>query len=312
MRLRDIYQLINEHAIKLDIGHADLKNQPKIVKLTNIQQVIHALKTLETTGILKSKFEKIKSIEAFYLSPHESISFPRAQAEHLIQNITNLRQELMVIRTIIPEIIPSQNELSLSIKLPTIDDLDELSGIIKKLDTVFKQLLVNKYVKGHVKLQNFDTGSNWIEVLMSSLTALNIIAYIIYIAIQLKREQIKNKELIEVARNRKITNDMLENLNKQLCSNLNTFSDNYIKSVMKRAGAPDNDKEYFERIKYCINEITSLIDKGFQFFPASKSPNEIKSVFPDFSKSGFDEMLPKLEEIPEKASPSEDKGDNIS
>jgi hypothetical protein len=307
MRLRDIHQLINEFAIKLDIGHEDIKNQPKIIKLTNIQQVIYALKRLETTGILKSKFDKIKVVEAFYLSPHETISFPRPQAEQLIQNIANLRQELMVIRTIIPEIIPTQNELSLSIKLPKIDDLDELSGIIKKLDKIFNQLLVNKYVEGQVKLQNFDTGSNWIEVLTNSLPALSVISFIIYMVIQLKREQIKNNELLEVARNRKITNDMLENISKQLSSNLDTLLENDIKSLMQRAGAPDTDKEYFERIKYCVNEMTGLIDKGLQFFPASKSPNEIKSIFPDFSKSGFDEMLPKLVEIPENASPEEDK-----
>ena len=105
---------------------------------------------------------------------------------------------------------------------------------------------------------------------------------------------------------------MLENLNEQLSSNLKTLLENDIRSVMQRAGAPEDDQDYFERIKYCITEITSLIDKGLQFFPASKSPNEIKSIFPDFSKSGFDEMLPKLEEIPEKASSSENKGENIS
>ena len=216
MRLRDIHQLINEHAVKLDMGQEGLPNQPKIVKLINIQQVINALKMLEPMGILKSKFEKIKSTDAFYLSPHDSLSFPRPQAEQLIQKIKDLRQELFVIKAIIPEIIQDQNELSLCIKLPAIDDLNELSEIIKKLDKIFKQLIVNQYINGGVKLQNFDTGSNWIEVVTNSLPALSVISFVIYIVIQLKREQIKNNELIEIARNRKITNDMLEDLQKQL------------------------------------------------------------------------------------------------
>ena len=95
-------------------------------------------------------------------------------------------------------------------------------------------------------------------------------------------------------------------------NNYHTLLENDVKTVMHNAGAPEEDKEYFERIKYCVSEMNSLIDKGLQFFPASKSPNEVKSIFPDFSKSGFDKMLPKLQEIPEKASPIEDEEEKSS
>jgi hypothetical protein len=107
--------------------------------------------------------------------------------------------------------------------------------------------------------------------------------------------------MLEIVRNRKITNDMMENLNDQLSESLKKTLDSQAQEVMMKAGAPDTDKEYFERVKYCIKEISSLIDKGLQFFPSSVTPTEVKSVFPDFTRSNPGEMIPEMKEITENS-----------
>ena len=120
-----------------------------------------------------------------------------------------------------------------------------------------------------------------------------MVTSMVYACVWLKREHLKNIESLEVIRNRKIGNDLYEKLGETLLENTNILFDKMVKEEINKAGISNNDHEYFKRFKYCVDETNKLIDKGLQFFPASKSPDEVKVNFPDFTKA-IKDMLPEV------------------
>lgn len=202
-----------------------------------------------------------------------------------------------VFDSVIQQVLQEQNENSLSIRLPDTRSLAELSDIFSKLDKIFNQLLVNEKIQGEATLQNFDTGSEWIEILFDSVKAAYIISTLAYIVILMKREEIKNQELLEVVRNRRITNDLIEKLSQQTLAQSSKLINAKMSEFIQEAGIDKEDNEYLERYKLCVSILNELIDKGLKFFSSTKSPNAIKSVLPDFSKDDIKEMLPEILKI---------------
>ncbi|MCW5212995.1 hypothetical protein VU04_08800 [Desulfobulbus sp. TB] len=300
MRLRDIISVFSDYLpdIRFDTVAIDVHNK----KVSGVSRFRSALQALENTGAFEREIETIKEFKAICLTTEDTVALPAKECDQLVNLTNQLQNKVIIADVVLQAILPPQEVNSLSLKLPKINSLKELSVISSKLDNIFNQLLVNDFVKGKASLQNFDTGSEWLEIVFNSTKAVGLVASVVYAALVLKREHIKNQESLEVVRNRKIANDLYENLSNSLLEHHKRLLEDKAKEIAADAGADDNDHEYIERIKFCIDELNQLIDKGLKFFPSSKSPNEVQTKLPDFSKNKLEEMLPDVKKLPEKTS----------
>ncbi|MCI5225173.1 MAG: hypothetical protein D3918_00600 [Candidatus Electrothrix sp. AX2] len=300
MRLRDIISVFSEYFddIALVASPVDTNNK----QVSGLPRFRLALQLFEDTGAFAQEIEAIKEFKAIFLTTEDTVSLHAKECDRLVGLTNQLRNKANTAHLVLQAILHPQDLNSLSLKLPKINSLKDLSDISIKLDKIFDQLLVNDFVKGKTQLQNFDTGSEWLELVFNSTKAAGLVASVVYTALILKREHIKNQELLEVVRNRKIANDLYENLSNDLLEKHKKLLEDQVKEIAADAGADENDHEYLERIKFCIDELNQLIDKGLKFFPSSKSPSEVQSKLPDFSKNTIEEMLPDVKKLPEKTS----------
>lgn len=305
MRLRDILDIFSVYCKDISLAVLGIANDGNNKKVIGISKFRTAIEQIEETGAFNKEIDDIRKLnEAVFLSPEDVIVLNKEISEKIISLVGQLQKKIEVSSSVLTAILPSQDHNSISIKLPKINRLKDLSELSERLDKVFDQLLVNDFVIGEAKLQNFDTGSEWIEIVFSSSKALGLVVSLIYAVIFLKREHIKNQELLEVVRNRKVTNDIYENLSKELLEkNRKLLLEEQAVQIADEAGAKNNP-EYIERVKFCINELNILIDKGLKFFPVSISPSEIQSKLPNFSRSNIEEMIPEMKKIPERTSES--------
>ena len=297
MRLRDIVNVIDENIDALQHQLLSIPSDPNQLRLDNVFNIRKSVERISGTGVFDLEIIQIKEFETLLLSNTDSIILPKREATELSNSLLALVNRMNVFNSVVIEVLPEQNENSLSIRLPDTRSLAELSDIFSKLDKIFNQLLVNERIKGGATLQNFDTGSEWIEILFNSVKAVYLISTLAYIVIFIKREEIKNQELLEVVRNRKITNDLIERLSEEMLAQSSKLIDDKMSEFIQEAGIDKKDNEYFERYKNCVSILTELIDKGLKFFPSTKSPNDIKSILPDFSKDDIKEMLPEILKI---------------
>lgn len=300
MRLRDILSVFSEYFedIALVASPVDTNNK----QISGLPRFRLALQLFEDTGAFAQEIEAIKEFKAIFLTIEDTVALPAKECDRLVSLTNQLRNKANTASQVLQAILHPQDLNSLSLKLPKINSLKELSDISIKLEKIFDQLLVNDFVKGGNQLQNFDTGSEWLEIVFNSTKAVGLVVSAVYAVLLLKREDIKNQELLEVVRNRRIANNLYENLSNDLLENHKKLLEGQVKEIAADAGADENDHEYLERIKFCIDELNQLIDKGLKFFPASKSPSEIQSKLPDFSKNTIEEMLPDVKKLPEKTS----------
>lgn len=309
MRLRDILAVFSRYSKDIILIESGIANDSNNSRIEGISRFRIAIQQIENTGAFKKELEDIKNInKTIFVTYDDSIALSKDISRKLVSLSTQLQNKLNISASVLSAILPPQDQNSISIKLPTINGLTDLSDISRRLDKVFNQLLANDFVDGKVTLQNFDTGSKWFEIVFNTTKAASVFVSVIYAAIFLHGEYIKNQEAIEVVRNRKITNDLYENYSNKLLDIMEEERkkqlDKQAKKISKEAGADENDNEYNQMVKLCITEIDELVKSGIKFFPSSTSPSEIKRIFPDFSKNSIEEMLPEVKRLPEKTSES--------
>ncbi|CAK8721173.1 MAG: hypothetical protein CDV28_14610 [Candidatus Electronema aureum] len=316
MRLRDILSVFSRCVDNIVLAESGITNDANNRLVAGIVSFRRAIQELEATGAFKEHIDDIRNINKTIFMTHEdSLVLSKDLCVRLVSLLSQLRNKVNIAVSVLSAVLPPQDQNSISIKLPKIHDLKELSNISERLDRIFDQLIVNDFVKGKVSLQNLDTGSEWLEVVFNSAKAAGVVASVVYSVIYLQGEYIKNQEAVEVVRNRRIANDIYEKLSNQLIEENKKQLDEQAIKIAKEAGAVPEDKDYHEysqRVKFCITEIDELVKLGLKFFPASTSPNEIQRKLPDFSKNSIEEMLPDIKKLPEKTSESETTEDKKS
>ncbi|PNV83459.1 MAG: hypothetical protein C0627_05005 [Sulfurimonas sp.] len=301
MRLRDIQNRINENIDNLIVGKKPINQDNQNLKIDGLGKFKISFKKIEFIKIFEKDIKQLRETEAVFLTSEDSISLPTNEANAFVVRLNNFKIKLTTFNEGISSIIPAQSENSISIKLPKINNLKELVDTSSKLDKIFNQLLVNYYESSEAKLQNFDTGSEWYEILFTSATGLWLFTKVIHAVILMQREHIKNKDLQENVKLKSITNNAYENLLSQMQElskkEIDAIKDEQINEIMIKLGTTQkNDNEYYNRVKFAIDETSKLIDKGMEFFPSSTATQEVKDTLPDFTKD-LENMLPELKKL---------------
>lgn len=301
MRLRDIQIRINENLNNLVVGNKPINKDNQNLKVDGLHKFKSSFEKIEYIKIFVDDIKQPRETEAIFLTSEDSISLPINEAKTFASRLNNFKVKLTAFNQGIKSIIPAQDENSISIKLPKINDLKELVEISAKLDKVFNQLLVNDYESSEAKLQNFDTGTEWYEIVFTAEIGLLIFTQVIYAVILLKREHIKNKDIQENVRLKSITNNAYEKVLSQMLElselEISNLKDTQANEILSKVGTTkEKDNEYFNRVKFAIDETSKLVDKGMEFFPSSTSTQDVKNMLPDFTKDLIN-MLPELKKL---------------
>lgn len=301
MRLRDIQNRINENIDNLIVSKKSINQDNQNLIIDGVNKFKISFKEIEFIKIFEEDIKQLRETKAIFLTGEDSISLPTNEANTFVVRLNNFKIKLTTFNEGISSIIPAQSENSISIKLPKINDLKELIEVSTKLDKIFNQLLVNDYESSEAKLQNFDTGSEWYEILFTSATGLWLFTKVIHAVILIRREHIKNKDLQENVRLKSITNNAYEDLLSQMQelskNEIDAIKDEQINEIMIKVGTTQkDDNEYYNRVKFAIDATSKLIDKGMEFFPSSTATQEVKDTLPDFTKD-LENMLPELKKL---------------
>lgn len=291
MRLRDIKDTLDRVSRILKSPALEIRNDNKNRRHENLENVRNAIRDLEKTGILIDQVKRIKEIEAVFLNTKDVTVLSGKHSSLLGNSLRMIQERSSAISEAISELLPKQTDLTLCLKLPKIVDLKGLIEVSRELDFIFDQLLVNDFVNGEAKVQNFDTGSEWIEIVLSTTQSLSVIVGIVYSAVYLQNLKLKNQQQEQTLKMMKLTSSNMEAVSQNLVENLQNEKKAQIEQISKIAGCPETENEYTGRISESIDRLTKLIEMGLKVFPASTPTKETSARLPDFSKKALDDML---------------------
>ncbi|MEC1686997.1 hypothetical protein [Bacillus mojavensis] len=301
MRLRDMKYMLDKYNSQIAIT---VSNSGHKKMITGLQKSLNAINELSCLGFLDDDIKRFESLGNIYhlRSPEDKVEVESLISNQIVSYINIVKEKLNGFITLIDKSMSKQDKNTVSVKLPNFNTLDELEKFTKKLNKAFQSGITNKEIDGQFNLQGFDTGSMWMEILVSSSAALLILGKIIDAAqkIAINSQQYLNAKALyertvlqneQVKKQTEASDAFLEGLQKSI----NAITDAEIKNVIEGS---DYSAEAIGEIKKSAELFAGLINDGAQFHPSLDAPPEAVEAFPE-SPQSLEEPQKLLETLTE-------------
>lgn len=281
MRLRETRELLKKHSHLITYSYEQTKSGE--YKVSGLQKAINAIDNLSSLGIFEKDINRLKRFPSVYYTKNNDdiIRIPEQVHIQVLSVVSTVKEKVDDYQKLISYSIPEQNENVISVKLPQYEDLKDLSKFFKDLDTALHTGLVTKGYQDDYELQNFDTGSLWVDIFMISSAAVGFLGEIVTTAVNIKGK-IQEFQIMQNQIDHKL--DMSEEqkqnikfLREILEQQMNTIIEAEIKMIN---GNKEIDKEGLSQMRTSVKMIADLINKGTQFHSPLDAPPEVQQAFP--------------------------------
>ena len=287
MRLRDIRALVENNYEKLFLKGQVTGNNTGFYYLQGHVEAIDAILNLQPLKFLQDEINKLEGMPDIFSSRINRITVTSSDYQSFIRIIEDIKLKCRGILDAMDEALPEQDENSISIKLPQVNDLTELSKYARDLEIIFNQVLTHESINSKVIVQNFDSGSYWIELAINGSIAIHFVGSLAWVAaviskkiyeINITKEQVKTIELTNTARE-----EILKGLEKQIT----TLCEGEAKNLLHQNNIENYDPEFLGRVQLSIKLLANLIFKGAEVHHAISAPEEVRNLFPDYKNIGL-------------------------
>ena len=206
----------------------------------------------------------------------------QGEASQIEANLILLKTLSENFSTVLLKTVPEEDLDSINIKLPEVNDFDELSKVSREIHLGLTQIIFNDEIKGQTKIVSVENGSIWLNVLVGS-TAVGVIASLVWSSAVIYKKIQEGKLLEQQVRGLKVKNDSLEDILKAQKAETELMISaeaQHIDSEHFKEKAPEN----IERIKNSITTFADLIGRGAEIHPALVAPESVSNLFPDPTK----------------------------
>ena len=272
MRLRDIQQVLTDTIGGLQIATKDIHGS-KDKEIHGSKQALEAIEDLKRTGIFKQEITTLLSESAIVNNVRDTIVAPPSIYNNFSNTLARLRERATIFLGVLNEFIGEQDSHSIGVKLPPRLDLKQTADTILDLDKLLQQSLVNPDTDGTITLQGFDRGSEWLEIGLGSVAALTFFSRMVQFYFCVKEKDVEIEGKREQARAMRLENDLTEEINKSLTQELETYQDQELNKLL------GDNNEQNGRIKFGVDSLKTLMNKGLQILPSPSALEEIKSSF---------------------------------
>ncbi len=247
--------------------------------LTNLRELLNILDSL---NLFNSVINKLKT-SVLFTSANDRMSVQAVEAQNIVNDLNILKELVTNLLDVLMKTVPEESIDSINIKLPEVNDFDELSNVSRDIHLGLSQVLLNEEIKGETKIISVDNGSIWLNVLVGSPVAVTVVASLAWSAAVIYKKIQEGKLLEQQVRGLKIKNDSLEDILKAQKAETNLMvqaeADHINSKHFKR-----NEPENIERIKNSISTFADLIGRGAEIQPALIAPENVANLFPDPTK----------------------------
>lgn len=246
--------------------------------LINIRAVINDIKSLNLfDGIVASLSKSV-----IYTTANDQMTVQLLEGHDIVTNLTLLKTLSTNFLNVLMTTVPEEDINSINIKLPPVNDFDELSKVSREIHLGLTQVIFNDDINGQTKIISVENGSIWLNVFVGA-SAVSVIASLVWASAVIYKKILEGKLLAEQVRGLKVKNDSLEDILKaqKVETDLMIQAEaEHISSEHFRENIPEN----IERIKNSITTFAELIGKGAEIHPALVAPENVSNLFPDLTK----------------------------
>lgn len=300
MRLKEIERLlqnINFNEVRIGMENRQL-SKPDLTNIIAFKKFIEIIENIEVYED-EIKFLKHSSI---YTTTHNALELSKKEAYQISNTSNYLINSTQSLKQVFKKLLPNSDEQSISVKLPEPSDFKELNKTMVTFQKTIAQVIVNDEINGVTKINNWEFGSFWIEIILGTQAAVALISSIAWSAAVISKKFNENKILEQTVRSMEIKNDSLTDILESQKKMTSKFIENEAQSVLDNHFTK-KEPEQFERLKSAIKTFAKLIQDGAEIHPSLVAPEKVQNLFPNYKK--LDSITTQIKQIEDKKDDSE-------
>lgn len=248
------------------------------IKVGGLIKVRHVITEIEPLDLFETQVYALKN-SIIFTSTNEQMQIQHAEGIAIINHLNNLKQLISNFLTVLTQTIPTEDENSINIKLPEVNDFEELSKVSHDIHVSLTQVIYNKEINGQTKIVSVENGSIWINVFIGS-GAVAVVGSLVWASAVIFKKIQEGKLLEAQVKALNVKNESIQDIlkaQKEETKLMIQAEAEFIQSTHFKENAPEN----IERIKNSIKTLAELIEKGAEIHPALVAPEQVTNLFPD-------------------------------
>lgn len=274
-RLQNIYPLLNW------ISESTTVNNTTYYNISSLNTLRNVLLDLESMGIFENLVSKLTS-SVIFTTGNDSLRIQSTENSAINSDMRLLKTLIENFLEVLHQTVPQENIDSINIKLPPVNDFDDISKVTREIHLAITQVIYEPEIGGQTKIESVENGSIWFNVLVGS-AAVSIIASMVWSAAVIYKKIMEGKLLSEQVRGLKVKNESLEDILKAQKLETELVLQAEAEFVYSKH-FKDNTPENIQKIKNSISTFADLISRGAEIKPALMAPEEVSNLFPDATK----------------------------
>lgn len=249
-------------------------------QLRGLQACLRAVRIIQGTGVLQAETQHALKDTALANAVVDDVSVPSEAAQRFVKAVETIESRAGALVAALNDLVPKEDPFSVFLKLPEKPDLQSMGDLFERLETLLNQVLVVEGVGGAVKLGQFDVGSRWVQVLLGTALALEVLANVVKVAeggVALRAKASANQLMIEEL---EMDLEAKRTTLSAITAQAERIEAEQLREVQTKAGVSDNDHEYFERLRFVVGELRELQKDGLEVHPSLTAPIAIRLDFP--------------------------------
>lgn len=285
MRLREMKERLIElnNSYEIEVKPVSNTTTSRIISPLEIN---NAITEIANFGFIDNEVEELNEKYEYIFSNRDvEITISTNSANGYLKLINNIDLKVSAVISAISYALEEQKDNLISVKLPPYADLKKVAKFIHDTDNVIRTVLPpNK--QSEIKLNNFDTGSNWFEFFLNEPEQVLIIAeFIKHTAIFAKNHLVSNLSTRRDIEKSDLTDEvkkvMLQGMKDMREQNAKLCVAELLESGKIDTSEISSIEEYKNGLSVQMLRMGEYITEGAEIRPALNAPPEVKAEFPN-------------------------------
>lgn len=287
-----MYHLLKENHDSLK--HLSLQNDPYRIgnnvtnrgKVTNWQNAREALANVSVIPFAKEISFLILD-NPYFAREQDSFHIPYETYQDLYPKYENFLIQIDVIIEFFENSGFDVIEQGFDIKMPPTDCLDDFARNLDLLNKCINQCPYLKVENESISLKKTDIGSIWFEFAIAATGAsvlLGNLAKLIDKCVKIKSHYLTTKQQKEELRKLTLGNDVIETMQQAYDEVTKSVVNKCIDELKQEIPDVELDNDGVSRVKFSIENLSQLMEKGMEIYASLDAPQEVKALFPTYDE----------------------------
>lgn len=262
--------------------------------ISNLKEIRTVLNNIESLGLFQNVVHDIQN-SVIFTTKNDIVRIQQTESVIIDNQLKLLKSLAENFLNVLVSTVPEETVDSINIKLPPINDFDELSKVSRELHLALTQVIYNDEINGQTRIASVENGSIWLNVIVGA-TAVTLIGSLVWSAAVIYKKILEGKLLEQQIRGLKVKNTSLEDIlaaQKTETQLIIQAEAEYLNSEFFKNDPAGN----VEKLKNSVTIFADLIAKGAEIHPALVAPENVSNLFPDPTKIiGLESKIKRLKE----------------